>query len=188
MDSQHLRLLAEHLPVNTHHGVPENGILPEFPGGVLPGLRIVSFKELGKVFQLFQQFFFFAVDGTSDGERDVEPLSQLGNAHVQAGLHKALNILTSGLHPVGRGAEQADDLGCRLCGQAVSAQRIHVKRLNDGIRLVVLFPNLRLQFLRHGVDPLQLNAHSHQRRLTGTGNGVVLGAADREVRHSGMSF
>ena len=177
VDSQHLGLFAEHLPVNTHHGVPEDGILPEFPCGILPGLGITSLEELCKAFQLLQKIFLLTVDGASDGKSDVEPLSQFGDSHVQAGLHKALNILTSGLHPVGRGAEQADDLGRRLCGQAVAAQRIHVKRLNDGIRLVVFFPNLRLQFLRHGVDPLQLNAHSHQRRLTGTGNGVVLGAA-----------
>ena len=144
MDSQHLGLLAEHLPVNAHHGVPEDRILPELPCGILPGLGIISLEELSKSFQLFQKIFLLAVDGASDGKSDVEPLSQFGDSHVQAGLHKALNILTSGLHPVGRGAEQADDLGRRLGRQAVAAQRVHVESLNDGIRLVVLFPNLRL--------------------------------------------
>ena len=85
-------------------------------------------------------------------------------------------------------AKQADDLGSGLGRQCVAAQSVHIISLNHRIRLVVLLPDFCLQFFCHGVDPLQVHAHRHQRCLAGTGNGIVLGTAGQSSQAQGHQF
>ena len=150
VNGQHLGLVAEHFGVDAHHGVPEVGILLELPGGVLAHLGISALIEFAQGLQLAQNLLLLAVDGAADREGGGEAVAQLGDAHVQAGLYQAFDILTHGLDAVGCGAQQADDLGGGLGRQAVAAQSVYVESLNGGFRLVVGFPDFRLQLLRDG--------------------------------------
>ena len=176
VDGQHLRLLAIHIGIGAHHGIPQVGLLSELPGGIFTHLAISALIELRQLSELIKQLLLLAVDRAPNGERNRKPFSQFRNAHIEAGLHQAGNISAHGLNTIGSRAEQADHLGGGLGGQAVSAQCVHVKGLNGGLRLVVLFPDLRLKLLSNGVNPLQVDTHSHQSCLAGTGDSVVLGA------------
>ena len=177
MNGQDLGLLAKHLLIDLHHNLTQMRILFILPGGVFAHLRIGAFIEGRQLPEFFKKRFLLCVDGRPDGESGSEPLSQLQDTEIQAGLHQAFHILAPRLDAVGSGTEQANDLGSGFVRKAVASQSIHVKGLNQRFRLVVLLPYLRLEFLGNVVDSLQVNAHGNQGCLAGTGDGVVLGAA-----------
>ena len=133
--------------------------------------------ELGDLAQLLQQLKALLIHGAADGEGQIHGLAQLGNAHVQAGLDQALDISGPGLDAVGGGADHGDDLGSGLGGQSVAAQSVHVEGLNSCFGLIVLCTDLGLQLLGDIIDALQMGTHGNHVGGTGTGDGVVLGAA-----------
>ena len=177
MNRQNLRLLAEHIAIGLNHHIPQMGIFFILPCGIFAVLPIGCIVESRQLLQLIQQRFFFLIHGAAHGEGQIHGVAQLGNTQVQTGFHQTGNLVAHGLHTIGDGAEQSGHLGCRFGGQGIAAQRIHVKCLNRGVRLIVLLPDLRLQRVGDLIDPLQLNAHSHQCSLAGTRNGIVLGTA-----------
>ena len=177
VDSHHLGRGAEHLLISGHGQVPQGGICPILPCGIVAHLAVAGIVEIGQFLQPGQQRNFFIVDRAADREDELHFLAGVDDAQIQTGLDQAFDILAHLLDAVGSGAQQCDDLGSLLRGDGVAAESVHVIAVDLHIRLVILLTDLLLQLGSHIVDPLQAHTQRHQIHRAGTGNGVVLGTA-----------
>ena len=177
MDSHHLGLLAIHIAVDLHHGVPQLGVFLILPGGILAHLAVITLILCGQIPQLLQQVFLLLIDGTADGESQTQIFIQTGNTQIQAGLHQALDLLAHLLDGIGHSADQGDGFGGILLRQCIAAQCVSIISLDRSGGFVKVGTDLCLQFGSDIVDKFQIIAQSDGVGLAAVANYIILSAA-----------